>query len=258
MILFGSNDLTFSKQHQKELALAMRKSILLLLLLLCVKFVHTQTRVLVFSKTNGFRHVSIPDGQEMFKKLAKENNWKLTLSEDSLVINKRCLSKIDVLVFLSTSGQVLGAKERDALQKYIHKGGGFVAIHGAAATERNWPWYVDMVGGILKNHPKPQNATLHIKNSDFKATQHLGKTWKYFDEWYNFKDPISANCVVLATVDESTYTGGTMGAYHPVVWYQNFEGGKIFTNVLGHTKESYTNPDFVQLIKEGVIWAGGK
>jgi type 1 glutamine amidotransferase len=115
-----------------------------------------------------------------------------------------------------------------------------------------------MVGGAFKSHPKQQNATINILNHDFKAMQHFGKTWLHFDEWYNFRNPINPNAVVLATVDESTYKGGTMGANHPVVWYQNYEGGKIFTTALGHTKESYTNPDFVKMIQEAVVWTGGK
>jgi type 1 glutamine amidotransferase len=236
----------------------MKKFVLFIFLAISAFFVKAQTNVLVFSKTNGFRHASIADGQEMFKKLAEENNWKLTFSEDSLMISNKVLSKIDVLVFLSTTGNIFGDDQKKALQKYIHKGGGFVGIHAATDTEMDWKWYVDMVGGAFKSHPKQQNATINIINHDFKAMQHFGKTWLHFDEWYNFRNPINPNAVVLATVDESTYKGGTMGANHPVVWYQNYEGGKIFTTALGHTKESYTNPDFVKMIQEAVVWTGGK
>jgi type 1 glutamine amidotransferase len=236
----------------------MKKFGLLISLMFCIIFVSAQTNILVFSKTNGFRHASIADGQEMFKRLAKENNWKLTFSEDSLMISNKVLSKIDVLVFLSTTGNIFGDDQKKALQKYIHKGGGFVGIHAATDTEMDWKWYVDMVGGAFKSHPKQQNATINIINHDFKAMQHFGKTWLHFDEWYNFRNPINPNAVVLATVDESTYKGGTMGENHPVVWYQNYEGGKIFTTALGHTKESYTNPDFVKMIQEAVVWTGGK
>ncbi|HTN19355.1 MAG TPA: ThuA domain-containing protein [Pelobium sp.] len=236
----------------------MKKFALFILLSVFAFVVKAQTNVLVFSKTNGFRHASIADGQEMFKKLAEGNNWKLTFSEDSLMISNKVLSKIDVLVFLSTTGNIFGADQKKALQKYIHKGGGFVGIHAATDTEMDWKWYVDMVGGAFKSHPKQQNATINIINHDFKAMQHFGKTWLHFDEWYNFRNPINPNAVVLATVDESTYKGGTMGENHPVVWYQNYEGGKIFTTALGHTKESYTNPDFVKMIQEAVVWTGGK
>lgn len=236
----------------------MKKFVFFIFLATSAFFVKAQTNVLVFSKTNGFRHASIADGQEMFKKLAEGNNWKLTFSEDSLMISNKVLSKIDVLVFLSTTGNIFGDDQKKALQKYIHKGGGFVGIHAATDTEMDWKWYVDMVGGAFKSHPKQQNATINIINHDFKAMQHFGKTWLHFDEWYNFRNPINPNAVVLATVDESTYKGGTMGANHPVVWYQNYEGGKIFTTALGHTKESYTNPDFVKMIQEAVVWTGGK
>lgn len=234
----------------------MKKTLLLTPILFCVLFVKAQTNVLVFSKTNGFRHESIADGQDMFRKLAQTQNWKLTFSEDSLMFNKRALSKFDVLVFLNTTGDIFGADEKKALQKYIQKGGGFVAIHAATDTEKEWNWYVDMVGGAFKSHPKQQTATINIVNHNFKAMQHFGKTWVHFDEWYNFREPVNPNATVLATVDENSYQGGTMGENHPVVWYQKYEGGKIFTTTLGHTKESYTDSNFVKMIQEAVIWAG--
>ncbi len=236
----------------------MKKLTLLVVLVMSVFFLKAQQNILVFSKTNGYRHASIADGKNMFSKMAESENWKLTFSEDSLIFNKKDLSKFDVLVFLNTTGDIFGADQKKALQKYIHKGGGFVAIHAATDTEMEWKWYVDMVGGAFKSHPKQQKATINIINDDFKAVKHLSKTWLHFDEWYNFREPVNPNAVVLATVDENTYEGGTMGSYHPVIWYQMYEGGKIFTTTLGHTKESYIDPDFVKMIQEAVIWAAEK
>ncbi len=233
-------------------------TVLILACCISVSETNAQTKVLVFSKTNGFRHASIDDGKKMFDKLEKENNWKLTFSEDSLLFNHKSLRNFDVLVFLSTTGNIFGEAQKKALQKYIHKGGGFVGIHAATDTEMEWQWYVDMVGAAFKSHPKQQTATINILNRSFKPMQHFGATWQHFDEWYNFRAPVNPNCIVLATVDESSYQGGTMGADHPVTWYQNFEGGKIFTTALGHTRACYTDADFVKMIKEAVVWAGGR
>lgn len=236
----------------------MKKIVSFLFLIVFAIVANAQTNVLIFSKTNGFRHKSIENGQDMFKNLAKENNWKLTFSEDSLVISNKVLAKTNVLVILNTTGNIFGTEQKKALQRYIHKGGGIVAIHAATDTEMEWKWYVDMVGGAFKSHPKQQSATINIINHEFKAMQHFDKTWIHFDEWYNFRNPVNPNAIVLATVDEKTYEGGTMGAHHPVVWYNNYEGGRVFTTTLGHTKESYTDADFVKMITEAVIWAGKK
>lgn len=236
----------------------MRKLILLTVFCLFSFIVTAQKRVLVFSKTNGFRHKSIDSGKEMFKNMFSKDAFTITFSEDSLVFNKRFLAKIDVIVFLSTTGNILGTAQEEALMKYIHKGGGFVGIHAATDTELKWEWYVNMVGGAFKNHPKQQEATINIVNNDFEAMQHFGKTWLHFDEWYNFKAPINSNCVVLATVDETTYKGGTMNNQHPVVWYQNYEGGRIFVTALGHTNETFAHQEFKKMIEKAVIWAGKK
>ncbi len=168
------------------------------------------------------------------------------------------MAKTNVLILLNNSGNIFGTAQQKALQKYIRKGGGIVAIHGAVATEKKSQWYADIVGGVFKDHPKPQSATITIINRDFKAMQHLDSSWMHFDEWYNLKDAVNAKAVVLATVDEKTYLGGTMGIIHPVVWYQNYDGRRVFTTTLGHTKESYTDSNFVKMIQEAVIWAGEK
>ena len=236
----------------------MKKVSFLLAFIFWVVFAEAQTNVLVFSKTNGYRHASIEAGQQMFKTMAKKNNWRVTFSEDSLIFNPKLLSATEVVVLLNTSGNIFGPAQKEALQKYIRKGGGLVAIHGAIATEKESAWYAAMVGAAFKYHPKPQKALVNIINHDFKAMQHFGESWLYFDEWYNYTSPVNNNCVVLARVDESSYKGGKMGKDHPVIWYQNLKKGRVFTSALGHAEESYTNDDFVKMVKEAVIWAGGK
>jgi uncharacterized protein len=77
--------------------------------------------------------------------------------------------------------------------------------------------------------------------------------WIRTDEWYNFKDLLEDN-QVLITVDESSYSGGTHGGYQPVSWCRNFEGGKVFYTGMGHTSETYSEPLFRQHLKGAIEW----
>ena len=211
--------------------------------------------ILIFSKTNTFRHKSIPDGIAALKKLGVENNWHVDATEDSLQFNYNNLKKYNTIVFLNTTGNVLGTAQEKAFVKYIHEGGGYLGIHAASDTEHGWKFYTDMVGAQFKSHPKQQTAIMKVyKNDNHPAIAHFGETFTHFDEWYNFKKPVVKHANILLELDESSYTGKRMGTKHPISWYHHYEGGRIFYTGMGHTKKSYTNKDFLQHVKEGLKW----
>jgi type 1 glutamine amidotransferase len=216
-------------------------------------------KVLIFSKTNGFRHASIPVGIAAIKKLGEENNFDVDATEDSTQFNSDNLKKYKVLVFLSPTGKVFGPDEEKALQEYIHSGGGFVGIHAATDCEYNWQWYGDLVGGYFKSHPKQQQAKFMVVDKDNPATKFLPDVWERFDELYNFKY-LNPHIHVLIKIDEKSYDPGpgAMGDNHPMCWCHEYEGGRAFYTELGHTDESYSDPNYLKHILGGIQWAMAK
>ncbi|WCT11408.1 ThuA domain-containing protein [Mucilaginibacter jinjuensis] len=210
--------------------------------------------VLVFSKTAGFHHASIAAGIPAIIKLGQENGFNVDTTTNSALFTESNLKKYDAVIFLSTTGDVLNDEQQEAFKKYIESGKGFVGIHAATDTEFDWPWYGDLAGAYFSRHPKPQQATLHIIDHSFIATKSLPDTWSKFDEWYNFKY-IAKDLHVLITIDEKSYTGGENGDNHPISWYHEYDGGRAFTTVLGHTDESYTDPLFLKHILGGIKYA---
>jgi len=213
--------------------------------------------VLVFSKTAGFRHASIEDGKTMFKKLAAENAWMLDVTEDAEAFTQ-ALPKARVVVFLNTTGDVLNDEQQQAFEAWYSKGNGFVGIHAAADTEYDWPWYGSLVGAWFKSHPAMQQATINVEDNRHQITRGLSATWQRTDEWYDYRTNPRGAVYVLASLDTMTYTGHTMGKDHPIVWCHSFDGGRAFYSGLGHTAESYTEPAFVQMIRNAVHWAAKK
>ncbi len=201
-------------------------------------------RVLIFSKTAGFRHESIPDGIRAITKLCEDNNIAVDHSEDSTIFNDDSLRKYNALIFLNTTGDLFDASEKEAFKNYIHHGGAWLGIHSATDTEFDWPWYGKLAGAYFTEHPKQQEAVINIVNKNNPATKMLPDRWERFGEWYNFKD-VSKDLTVLGYLDESTYKGGTMNGNHPFIWYHHFEGGMAFYTGCGHTKESYEDPLFL-------------
>ena len=225
---------------------------------LCVFFISAKPkqekiRVLIFSKTNGFRHSSIPVGIAAIKKLGAENGFDVDATEDSTMFNTNNLKKYAAVIFLSTTGKVLGTPEEKALQDYIHNGGGFMGIHAATDCEYKWQWYGDLVGGYFKSHPKQQMAKFMVVDKNHPATKDLPDVWERFDELYNFKY-LNPNLKVLIKIDEHSYTGGENGDNHPMAWYHEFEGGRAFYTELGHTEESYSEPLYLKHILGGIRW----
>jgi type 1 glutamine amidotransferase len=208
-------------------------------------------KILIFSKTNGYRHGSIPVGIAAIKKLGAENGFDVDATEDSTWFNTNTLKQYAALVFLSPTGTVFGPAEEKALHEYIHNGGGYMGIHAATDCEYKWAWYGQLAGAYFKSHPKQQQAKVLVVNKNHPATKSLPDSWERFDEWYNFKD-ISPKVTVLMKLDETSYTGGENGDNHPVSWYQEFEGGRAFYTALGHTDESYADPKYLNHILGGI------
>ncbi|QQL49578.1 ThuA domain-containing protein [Mucilaginibacter ginkgonis] len=232
----------------------MKRCIFVGALLICLIGTSYATSVLVFSKTKGFHHASIPAGIEAIYKLGRENNFSVDTTTSADLFTADYLKKYDAVIFLNTTGDVLNDTQQVAFEVYIRNGHGYVGVHAASDTEYGWPWYGKLVGAYFTSHPNQQNATFHITDRNFIATKNLPEHWQRFDELYNFKD-IQPDLHVLITIDESTYTGGTNGKFHPMSWYHNYDGGRAFYTALGHTDESYSDPLFLGHLLGGIKYA---
>ncbi len=213
--------------------------------------------VLVFSKTTGFRHDSIPQGIAAIEALGAEHGFAVDSTEDPARFSDAALARYKVVIFLNTTGDVLDADEKTAFEQYIRSGRGFVGIHSASDTEYGWPWYGRLVGSWFASHPQIQRATVHIADPDHPSTKGLPALWKRTDEWYNFRSNPRGAVQVLATLDEATYSGGAMAADHPIAWCQTIDGGRSWYTAMGHTKESYDEPLFRLHLLGGIESAAG-
>ena len=216
-------------------------------------------KVLVFSKTMGYKHASIPKGIAAIQKLGAENGFEVDTTKNAMFFTDENLKKYSCIVFLSTTENVLDHYQEAAFERYIQSGGGFVGIHAATDTEYDWGWYSKLVGGQFLSHPAgTPNADFIIKDPSFMATKHFKDTiWNRNDELYNFKK-LNNNVKILITVDESTYEGGMNGDFHPMSWYHEYDGGRAFYTAAGHTEESFTEENFVKHILGGIQYAIGE
>ena len=214
-------------------------------------------RVLVFSKTAGFRHGSIPDGIQCFRELAQQGGFVVDATEDASVFTPGVLRDYGVVVFLNTTGDVLDEHQQQAFENWFRDGGGYLGVHSASDTEHDWPWYGQLVGAYFRRHPAVQQARIAIVTPDHPATAHLSKEWVRTDEWYDFHAAPVGEATRLLNLDESSYQGGTMGDDHPIAWFRAFDGGRTIYTAGGHTTESYDEPDFRRHLLGALLWAAG-
>lgn len=246
------------------------RSLLFLLVLLgvglasCSKKREGQPKVLIFSKTAGFYHESIPNGIAAIQKLGAENGFAVDTTKNAELINEENLAQYAAVIFLSTTGDVLDHYQEADFERYIQSGGGFVGIHAAADTEYEWGWYGRLVGGYFSDHPGINDPHPNVQPGKITKTgekhpsvDFLPESWERTDEWYSYKK-VNPNTKKLLMLDEASYQGGADMGEHPIAWYHDFDGGRAYYTGGGHTKESYEEADFLKHLLSGIQYAIGE
>jgi cytochrome c len=217
-------------------------------------------KVLVFTRTAGFRHGAIGVGVDAIRALGAANGFAVEQTEDPTLFTDERLAAFDVVVWLSTTMDVLDDTQQAAFERFIRAGGGWVGVHAAADTEYTWPWYGQLLGGsaYFKSHPVIQNVNVKVNDDKHASTAHLPASFQLEDELYNYRQNPRSAVTVLLTLDEGSYKPGAdaMGD-HPIAWFHEFEGGRAWYTGLGHQPALYQNPLFTQHLLGGIRWAAG-
>ena len=198
------------------------------------------------------------------QKLGSENSILVDVSDDPVVFSQENLEKYSCVVFSNTNNDVFDTDtQKVAFMRYIQAGGGFVGIHSACGTERNWPWFIRMLGGTFEVHAVYQEFDVHVADTDHPSTKHLPDPWKREDECYFLKD-MNPDIHVLIRHDLNTIEDERkeffleeFGLDFPGAWYHEFEGGRSWFTSYGHNKEDYYDPVFMDHILGGISYAIG-
>lgn len=225
-----------------------------------------QFRALLITKTRGWHHASINEGVAAMKELSVKHQFDLQWHQESSKITDQYLERFNVLIFLNTTGDIFTADEKNAIENFIRSGKGYVGVHAASDTEYDWEWYTRLVGRMFVIHPAIQTAKLRFTGKAFPGLHGFvdGQLWT--EEWYTFSEEKVKGLEYILAVDESTYSPAAeskaknvksagMGAFHPVAWYHEFDGGRSFYTALGHMPTDYTDASFLSHLYGGIYWA---
>jgi type 1 glutamine amidotransferase len=223
----------------------------------------TDKKVLIYTKNGeGYVHDNINKSVVALKKICNDLRISYVVSDDPSVYTADFDKKFDAVIFSNTNNEAFDTDEqRKIFQKFIRDGGGFVGIHSACGSERDWPWFSAMVGAKFVRHPAFQPFDIKVLNRKHASTSFLPDTWSWKDECY-FMNQINPDINVLLaadlkTIDDpemDTYPGNTFGDLFPLAWYHEYDGGREFFTALGHDKKHYKDKNFIQHIKGGIVW----
>lgn len=222
--------------------------------------------VLVYTRNGeGYVHDNIPQSVKMIEELGQEYGFEVTASDDPGQFTRENLSEYDALIFSNTNNKTFTSDaQREALQGYVRQGGGFMGIHSATGSERDWPWFSRLVGGNFERHSPRQDFTAEVVDRAHPSTAFLPDRWEIKDDESYYHTEMSPNINVLLTVDLTTieddeslgeYPGNTFGDFFPIAWYQTFDGGRQWYTSLGHRPEHYSDPQFRRHVLGGIQWA---
>ncbi len=249
-------------------------------------------KLLVYSRTRGFRHGSIPVGQKCMELLGEKTGaWTATVTEDASFFEPDRLKEFDAVLMLNTTGDCLTTdpkefegkppelKEADAvrakrlinsLHDFVANGGGLAGIHSATDTYGNEPLYSKVIGGTFDGHPWGSGDTVTVKVRDpghpltasFKAG---GDKFDIKDEIYQLKnyDATAQHNLLGLYLGEGSKTNMTKGGIKrtdgdfAISWIRNEGKGRVFYCSLGHNDEIYMTPSVVGLYLAGIQFALG-
>ncbi|MGW4294337.1 ThuA domain-containing protein [Micromonospora chersina] len=217
-----------------------------------------QYKVLVFTRSATGNNAATAAGVQAVQKLGQERRFTVEVTNDPRKFDQAHLKQFRAVVFLNTAGDVLDDAQQAAFEAYYRDGGGFVGVHSAIEAEPDWSFLTNVLGTRATGAPTAASrATVTVADRVHPASETLPQRWSTTDRWYNFAANVRGVSHVLATVDEKTYTGGSMGFDHPVTWCKDYQGGRSFYTGLGATPESYDSADLRAHLGGAIQWAAG-
>lgn len=221
-------------------------------------------RVLVVASRAKDHLKMIAAARPFFEAMAAANHFDLDFSDDTSLINPANLSRYQVFVMLHLAPFDMSGSQQAALQHFVEEGKGWVGIHAAGLTGRQfrgagspyWQWFEDFMGGIIYSpHPAFQKATLIVEDREFPATRHLPAHMEVPDEWYEFDKSPRDKVHVLASVDESSYHQNKPMGDHPIIWTNQRYRRMIYIGI-GHDPVLLADSNYATLLRDAILWAG--
>jgi len=225
-------------------------------------------KLLVITQSAGFRHgpVTLKEGESLtlVGRTLEEIGEKSGLFEveesqkSDAVITAENLRRFDAILFYTTGILPLSDEQKEALLNFVKSGKGFIGVHSATDTFKQFPGYYEMINGSFAGHPWGAGTMVTITNHEksHPTVAMFDDEFKFKDEIYQYSnyDPMAVRVLLSLKMAKNQ----TKRPYHvPVCWVRDYGKGRLFYTNLGHNKETWVNPKFREHLLQGFRWATG-
>jgi len=173
---------------------------------------------------------------------------------------KENLQNYQLVLFYTTGNLPIAKADLDYFfEEWLQQPGhGFVGVHSAADTFKDYKPYWDMVGGTFNGHPwnAGEMVTIAVHDSEHPAVRHLAPEFEIKDEIYQYKNWQPEKVRVLMSLDMAK-TKLKKPYLVPVAWVKPYGKGRMFFTNLGHNDGTWADPRFVDHLENGMKWAAG-
>jgi hypothetical protein len=218
-------------------------------------------RLLFVVQTKGFHHSSTEPSIPWVMILGRESGaFTTTVTDDASIITADLLKNYDAVMFFTTGELPMDDIQKMALLNFIRSGKGFIGIHCASDTFYRWPDYGKMIGGYFDGHPWTQEVIINVEDPNFPGMNFLGKSFRFKEEVYQYKNWSRDKVHVLLSLDNSSVDvskGKRADKDYAMAWCKKYGNGRVLFNGLGHMDEAWSDPRFQRMILDGIRWAMG-
>lgn len=241
-------------------------------------------KLLLFYRSEGFVHPSIPYGVEALRQLGEKTGAFSTVpSDDMAMFDPATLKQFDGVVFVSTTQlKFENPVYRKALLDFVASGKGVIGLHAASDNFPTWPEGQELMGGVFHGHPWHAGDLVAIKLDDPAHPINGGfnnQGFRLKEEIYQITGPYGRDMQrelvsldmskpenLQKTVDKDgkpllDKAGKPLIVRtdndFPISWIKKEGNGRVFYTSLGHNKDIYFVPQILKHYLDGIQYALG-
>lgn len=218
-------------------------------------------RLLYVVQTKGYHHASTETSLAAITTLGRKSGvFTTAITDDASIITAELLKKFDAVMFFTTGELPMDDSQKKALMDFIKSGKGFIGIHCATDTFYKWPEFGEMLGGYFAGHPWHQEVTINIEDPHFPGMNFLGKSFRFKEEIYQYRNWSRDKVHVLLSLDNNSVDinrGKRADKDYAIAWCKKHGKGRVLFNGMGHEPQAWNDPRFQRMLLDGIRWAMG-
>jgi type 1 glutamine amidotransferase len=216
-----------------------------------------EIRVLIVTGVDYPGHLWRETTPVLEEEIGRDPRMQVSVLRDPYALRERDLAEVDTVIlhFMPWERPEPGVEVKEALQRFVSRGGGLVIVHFACGAFPNWAQYEVLAGRVYdrtNTHDPRGPFTVRVPDTGHPLTRGMPASFETDDELYICLTGRTPVDVLAAARSKVTGTDQPMAVTHA------YGKGRVFLTPLGHDARALRQPGAATLIRRGVAWAAGR